>query len=95
MATAQDDLAGTYSKYYESIRVSELCRDTKIDDAGWRKIATYIDGKVNHEIDAGERLTLIETAKTDARKLVDAKGCSHQLVQDLLKYYDDNLATQL
>jgi len=87
-----DDLSGTYSKYYESIYASEMCRDTQIDPAGWKKLADYIDNKVNHEIGAGERLTLIETAKTDARKLKDSKGCSHQMVQDLLKVYDSELA---
>jgi hypothetical protein len=91
LASAQD-MAGTFSKYYQAIRATELCRDTAIDSAQWHKIATFIDTKVNHEIGAGERLTLIETAKTDARKLVDAKGCEHQAVQDLLKVYDDELA---
>ena len=91
LATAQD-MAGTFSKYYQAIRVTELCRDTTFDAAHWRKMATFIDTKVNHEIGAGERLTLIETAKTDARKLVDSKGCQHQSVQDLMKVYDDELA---
>lgn len=90
-----NDLAGTYSKYYEAIRATQLCRETKLDGDAWKKLSTYIDGKVNHEIGAGERLTLIETAKTDARKLIDSKGCGHQLVQDLLKTYDDDLAKQL
>ena len=87
-----DDLSGTYSKYYEAIYASELCRNTQIDAAGWKKLADFIDNKVNHEIGAGERLTLIETAKSDARKLRDSKGCAHQSVQDLLKVYDSELA---
>ncbi len=91
-AAIASDLSGTYSKYYEAIYESQLCRNTQIDPAGWKKLADYIDSKVNHEIGAGERLTLIETAKTDARKLRDSKGCSHQLVQDLLKVYDSELA---
>lgn len=92
VAAIASDLSGTYSKYYESIYATQLCRDTQIDAAGWKKLANYIDNKVNHEIGAGERLTLIETAKTDARKLKDSKGCSHELVQELLKVYDGELA---
>ena len=91
-AAIASDLSGTYSKYYESIYVSQQCRNTQIDAAGWKKLADYIDNKVNHEIGAGERLTLIETAKTDARKLKDSKGCAHQSVLDLLKVYDGELA---
>lgn len=86
------DLSGTYSNYYEAIYATQLCRDTQIDAAGWKKLAGYIDNKVNHEIGAGERLTLIETAKSDARRLVDSKGCSHQMVEDFLKVYDSELA---
>jgi hypothetical protein len=91
-AAIASDLSGTYSNYYESIYTTQLCRDTQIDAAGWKKLAGYIDNKVNHEIGAGERLTLIETAKSDARKLVDSKGCAHQMVQDLMKVYDSELA---
>jgi hypothetical protein len=92
VAAIASDLSGTYGKYYESIYATQLCRNTQIDPAGWKKLADYIDTKVNHEIGAGERLTLIETAKTDARKLKDSKGCSHELVQELLKVYDSELA---
>jgi hypothetical protein len=92
-AIASDDLSGTYSKYYESIYLSQQCRGTEIDAAGWKKLADYIDNKVNHEIGAGDRLTLIETAKTDARVLKQTKGCDHQSVQDLLKVYDSELAS--
>jgi hypothetical protein len=43
---------------------------------------------VNHEIGGGERLTLIETAKTDARVLAQKKGCDSEDAQALLKDYD-------
>jgi len=92
IAANASDLSGTYSKYYESVYESQLCRNTQIDAAGWKKIADYVDNKVNHDIGAGERLTLIETAKTDARKLKDSKGCAHDSVQELLKLYDSELA---
>jgi hypothetical protein len=92
-AAFASDLSGTYSKYYESVYESQLCRNTQIDPAGWKKIADYVDNKVNHEIGAGERLTLIETAKSDARKLRDSKGCAHESVQELLKVYDSELAS--
>lgn len=91
IAAAQDQVA-IYSQYHQAIRAVELCRETTTDAASWRKLSTYIDKKINYEIPAGERLTLIEAAKTDARELVWNKGCDSEEVRSLISLYDTELA---
>ena len=91
-AAAQDDAAATWTKYQEAVRLAELCRDLSHDSAAWGKMGPYIDAKVNHEIGGGERLTLIETAKTDARKMSLHGGCESDDSKGLLALYDSELA---
>ena len=91
-ASAQDDMNATWTKYQEAVRVAELCRYMKHDAAQWAKMGPYIDGKVNHEIGGGERLTLIETAKSDAWKAARVKGCESDDAKTLLSLYDAELA---
>lgn len=96
VASEQTD---TYVRYHEAIRVAEICRKdnrnlgiTKYDPASWSKMASYIDKKINNALGAGERLTLIEQAKSDAWKLVERKGCSSEEAMALLSVYDKELA---
>ena len=84
-----DDMTANWSMMQESIRVAELCRGVTHDRAAWEKMGPMIDAKVNHEIGAGERLTLIESAKSDARVLVTMQGCGSEDAQNLLKSYDE------
>ena len=91
-AMAQDDMAATWTKYQEAVRVAELCRYMKHDASQWAKMGPYIDGKVNHEIGGGQRLTLIETAKSDAWKAAKVKGCESDDAKTLLSLYDSELA---
>jgi hypothetical protein len=91
-ASAQDDMTAAWSKYQEAVRVAELCRDMRHDAAAWAKMGPYIDAKVNHEISGAERLTLIENAKSDARKVAKLKGCSSDDAKTYLSLYDTELA---
>lgn len=84
-----EDMTANWSMMQESVRVAELCRGIAHDRAAWAKMGPIIDAKVNHEIGGGERLTLIEAAKTDARVLVNMKGCGSDEAQNLLKTYDE------
>ena len=88
-AAVADDMTASWSMMQESVRVAELCRGVMHDRAAWAKMGPMIDAKVNHEIGGGERLTLIEAAKTDARVLVGRKGCASEDAQNLLKSYDE------
>ncbi|TDQ83382.1 hypothetical protein A8950_1668 [Dongia mobilis] len=92
LAAAQD-MNAMYSQYHQAIRAAEVCRDMKLDPATWSKVSTYIDQKINYEIPAGQRLTLIEAAKTDTRVLVEKKGCDSEDVGALLGLYDSELAS--
>jgi len=91
-AASADDMNAAWSKYQEAVRVAELCRYMKHDAAAWAKMGPYIDSKVNHEISGAERLTLIENAKTDARKVAKLKGCSSDDAKMYLSLYDTELA---
>jgi hypothetical protein len=91
-AMAQDDYAATWTRYQESVRVAELCRYMKHDAAQWAKMGPYIDAKVNHTIGGGERLTLIETAKSEAWQAARVQGCESEGAKTLLSLYDAELA---
>jgi len=91
-AASADDMTAAWSKYQEAVRVAELCRYMKHDASQWAKMGPYIDSKVNHEISGAERLTLIENAKTDARKVAKLKGCASDDAKMYLSLYDSELA---
>ena len=65
-ALAQDS-AAKWTQLQEAVRLAEICRGVTHDRETWRTLGAKIDAAVGHEIGGGERLTLIETAKTDAR----------------------------
>jgi hypothetical protein len=91
--TAQaQDMAATWTRYQEAVRVAELCRYMKHDAAQWAKMGPYIDAKVNHEIGGGQRLTLIELAKTEAWQAARVQGCESEGARTLLSLYDAELA---
>src|SRR5580698_3123322 len=58
-----NDMDLVYARYHMAIRAAELCRGVAAGDAIWRKWASYIDEKTNHELGAGERLSVIDGAK--------------------------------
>jgi hypothetical protein len=92
---AQDPVESTYVHYHRVIHAAERCRlDFPFGSPEQSSMARYIDAKVNNEISAGRRLTLIEKAKHEVDKLVDAHGCSSD-VADLLAVYDKELAPLL
>jgi hypothetical protein len=91
-ALAQDDMATTWTKYQEAVRVAELCRYMKHDAAQWAKMGPYIDAKVNHTIGGGQRLTLIEEAKSGAWQAARVQGCESDGAKTLLSLYDAELA---
>jgi len=86
-ALAQDSSA-KWTQLQEAVRLAEICRGVTHDRETWRTLGNKIDAAVNREIGGGERLTLIETAKTDARVLAQKKGCDSEDAQALLKEYD-------
>ncbi|MBL8709633.1 MAG: hypothetical protein JNL25_10590 [Rhodospirillaceae bacterium] len=92
LAAAQD-MNAMYSQYHQAIRAAMACEGVSMDPATWSKVATYIDQKINYEIPAGERLTLIEAAKTDTRVLIDKKGCDSEEAAALLGLYNSELAS--
>lgn len=87
-AAVAQDAAARWSQLQEAVRLAEICRGVSHDREAWRALGTKIDLAVNHELGGGERLTLTETAKTDARVLAESKGCDSEDAAALLKEYD-------
>jgi len=91
-APMANDMDLIYGKYQMAIRAAQLCRGAPDDDAVWRKWSGYIDQKTNHELGAGERLSIIEGVKGDVTYMVRRQGCDSESVRDLLSLYDAELA---
>ena len=87
-----NDMDLVYARYQMAIRAAELCRAVNPGDAIWRKWSSYIDAKTNYELGAGERLSILEGAKTDVRIMARHEGCDSDDVKDLLVLYDAELA---
>ena len=90
--TMTNDMDLVYGKYQMAIRAAELCRGVTPDDAQWRRWSSYLDAKTNHELGAGERLFVLEGAKTDVTYMVRRRGCESDGIKDLLALYDADLA---
>jgi hypothetical protein len=83
------DVAETYKMYQAGIYAHELCSGTKLDQDEFNKLGEVLDKKVNYELGAGERLSLIQGMKGDTKKLVKRAGCDSKDVQALLLLYDE------
>src|ERR1700742_4017524 len=87
-----NDMDLVYARYHMAIKAAELCRGVTAGDAIWRKWASYIDDKTDHELGAGERLSVIDGANSDATYMVRREGCKSDDVKELLTLYDAELA---
>ena len=91
-ASMTNDMDLVYGKYQMAIRAAQLCRGAPNDDATWRKWSSYIDAKTNHELGAGERLSVLEGVKHDVMVMVRRRGCDSDGIKDMLTLYDAELA---
>ena len=87
-----NDMDLIYGKYQMAIRAAQLCRGAPDSDAAWRRWSGYLDAQTNHELGAGERLSIIEGVKSDVTYMVRHQGCDSPPVKDLLALYDAELA---
>ncbi|HVO05078.1 MAG TPA: hypothetical protein VMT54_22975 [Candidatus Cybelea sp.] len=87
-----NDMDLIYGRYQMAIRAAILCRSLQPNDQTWRQWSTYLDRKTNHELGAGERLSVLDGAKDDVMLMVRRKGCDSDQVKDLLSLYDAELA---
>lgn len=91
-APMTNDMDLIYGKYQMAIRAAQLCRGAPDSDAVWRKWSSYLDVQTNHELGAGERLSIIEGVKSDVTYMVRHEGCDSPPIKDLLALYDAELA---
>jgi hypothetical protein len=94
-AAMTNDMDLVYGKYQMAIRAAQLCRGAPDTDAVWRKWSRYLDARTNHELGAGERLSIIEGVKGDVTYMVRHQGCDSPPVQNLLALYDAELGPLL
>jgi len=92
-AIAQD-AAETYKQYQAGIYAKERCSDTQLSQDEFNKLGAALDKKVNYQLGAGQRLSIIEGMKDDTRKLINREGCGSDQVTALLKLYDELVAAQ-
>jgi len=84
-----------YKDYYSAIHSVVLCDERKFDQPAHAKMAQVIDQKINFDIGAGRRLTLIEQAKSDVYELIWKKGCTSEPVGRLLGVFHTELEPAL
>lgn len=83
------DAAESYKQYQAGIYAKELCSDTMLSQDDFNKLGESLDKKVNYDVGAGARLSLIESMKADTKMLVKSEGCDSQAVAALLLLYDE------
>lgn len=93
----------TYVRYHSAIFAADACTDydliqvgTEDADAEWKSQAqnnmgAYIDAQVGGQIGAGDRLHLIEAAKSGTDAFIAESGCDGQMAQDLLMIFSNEL----
>jgi hypothetical protein len=86
---AAADMAETYQNYQSGIIAKQLCSDTKMTQEEFNKVNEVLDKNVNYELGAGERLSIIESAKVSTKKLVKREGCDSPDVTALITLYDE------
>ncbi len=71
-----NDMDLVYGQYQMAIRAAQLCRGApeqrRAPGANGRAIST---SKTNHELGAGERLSILEGVKGDVTYMVRRQGC--------------------
>ncbi|HXV25398.1 MAG TPA: hypothetical protein VED46_14190 [Alphaproteobacteria bacterium] len=86
---AAADMAETYQQYQSGLIAKQICSDSKLSQDEFNKLNEALDKKVNYELGAGERLSLIESAKVSTRKLVNREGCDSPDVTALITLFDE------
>ena len=91
-AAAQDQAAkDAYLRYHQAIAVTAKCQEREFNQTEHSHMASYIDQKVNNEIGAGDRLHLIEQAKSNAYELVTKWGCDSDKVGEYRTLFEQEL----
>jgi hypothetical protein len=91
-AGAQDGGATeTYLRYHQAIAVIEKCEEKEFNQTEHSHMATYIDQQIKNQLNAGERLHLIEQAKSNAYELVTKWGCDSDKVVEYRTIFEQEL----
>lgn len=92
-----------YFRYHAAIRAAVLCEDRKLEPKGygdpeWNRIAAnrirmdeVIHARVPGELSAVRRLKLIQAARAEADRVVQAEGCDADRVRGWLWVFHTDL----
>jgi hypothetical protein len=92
-----------YMRYHSAIFAANECTDYDLvqigeddEDAVWKgqaqnNMGAYIDAQVGGQIGAGDRLHLIETAKSETDAYIVEHTCDDGEVQELLVIFNNEL----
>jgi hypothetical protein len=105
-AAAAGPIEQCYMLYHAAMRAAELCADYSFDryaidaDIAWiaeakSRIGAYMDNEFKYQIDVGQRLDLIEQAKTGTEMKVETTGCESPETIELLTVFEAELAPLL
>lgn len=98
-----DAVQDTYVRYHAAIFAADACTDydliqvgTDDADAAWKSQAqdnmgAYIDAQVGGAIGAGDRLHLIEQAKSETDTYIGEYGCEGPMAVELLGIFNSEL----
>ncbi|MEX0808375.1 MAG: hypothetical protein WD044_06570 [Dongiaceae bacterium] len=95
-----------YLQYHAAMRAAELCAGYNFDrradnaDIAWiaqakSRIGAFIDSELKYQINVGERLDLIEQAKTGTEMKIEANGCDDPAAVELLSVFETEIAPLL
>lgn len=94
------DAAAKFSKMHEAIAAAEACGGYSFSRADHSKMAAVIDQEINFALGAGERLSLIQSAKAKIRgetmtNSASQKNCDSDDVKNGLANFDTSLKSAL
>ena len=105
-AAAAGPIEERYLMYHSAIRAAELCAGYSFDrhasdaDITWiaesrSRIGAFMDNEFKYQIDVGQRLDLIEQAKTGTEMKIETAGCENPETVELLTVFEAELAPLL
>lgn len=103
LAAAETPVEETFLRYHAAIHAAVVCEDRNLEQDGvddpdaaaiaenQSRMGAVIDARVQNQIAAGRRLSLIEEAKADVDATVGEKGCDSAEAQGWLQLFHAEL----
>ena len=80
-----------WKKYWMAIEAQRTCKNTTFSQSQYNAMVQVINRRINFDLGAGIRRSLMGDARTEVRDLTFRFGCSDSKVQELLALYQSDL----